>query len=296
MAFRREIIRGSLALGVVLTVSALLTASLQAQGGRGGFRPPYTPAAGGKDLRAVLFNWTSYMGMLRGLDEHELIVSLEYQGTGTIRVDGQPCRLTKYRVSTNYQTPGQRVQYTCSRANGQTYSNIEVVSGHYAWNEEIAGAEIVAGKGKATPMPNAVQERLIRLWASPQGAPKAALTGVSETAEWGANPATLLQDGVNTAGKTSLTWEGAKPVVTFLIPGVPGATATATLDAKYMAERVVVKQGSTTFEFLYAAYSDWNNPLNKVDALYAGKMTERRNGAVVRDLTTKETETAACTS
>jgi hypothetical protein len=240
----------------------------------------------------VLFAWTSYMGMLRGIDEHELIVSLEYQGNGTIQVDGQPCRLTKYRASTNYQTPGQRIQYTCTRTNGQTVSNVEVVSGQYAWNEDIPGAEI-AGKGKATPMPAAVQERLIRLWASPQGAPKAALTGVSETAEWGANPATLLQDGGTTAGKTSLTWEAGKPVLTFPIPGVPGAMATATLDSKYMAERVVVKNGSTTTEFTYGDYKDWNNPLNKVDALYAGKMAERRNGTAVRDLTTVETETGS---
>ena len=47
---------------------------------------------------------------------------------------------------------------------------------------------------------------------------------------------------LTTAGKTKVAWEGGKPVVTFPIPGVPGATATATLDAKYMAERVVVKQ------------------------------------------------------
>ena len=281
----------AVALGVVLAVSGLLPAGAQAQFGGG--PPPYTPAAGAKDLRAVLFNWTSYMGMLRGLDEHELITSLEYQGNGTIQVDGQPCRLTKYRASTNYQTPGQRIQYTCTRTNGQTVSNVEVVSGQYAWNEDIPGAEIVAGKGKATPMPAAVQERLIRLWASPQGAPKAALTGVSETAEWGANPGTLLQDGGTTAGKTSLTWEAGKPVLTFPIPGVPGATATATLDAKYMAERVVVKNGATTTEFTYGDYKDWNNPLNKVDALYAGKMTERRNGTAVRDLTTVETETGS---
>ena len=90
-----------------------------------------------------------------------------------------------------------------------------------------------------------------------------------------------------------MAWEGGKPVVTFPIPGVPGATATATLDAKYMAERVVVKNGSTTTEFTYGNYKDWNNPLNKVEVLYAGKMTERRNGAVVRDLTTKETETGS---
>src|SRR4029079_6703672 len=63
------------------------------------------------------------------------------------------------------------------------------------------------------------------------------------------------------------------------------------LDAKYMAERVVVTQGSTTTEFTYGDYQDWNNPLNKIGVLYAGKMVERRNGAVVRDLTTNETET-----
>ena len=39
---------------------------------------------------------------------------------------------------------------------------------------------------------------------------------------------------------TSVSWDTGKPVVTFPIPGVPGATATATLDEKYMTERVVV--------------------------------------------------------
>src|SRR5215471_9577705 len=124
-----------------------LTVALHAQFG-GSQEPPYTPAKDAKDLRAVLFNWTWYTGMLRGIDEHELIVSLEYQANGgTIQIDGQPCTLTKYRASINYQTPGERVQYTCTRANGQTYSNIEVVSGQYAWNEDAPGAEIVPGKG-----------------------------------------------------------------------------------------------------------------------------------------------------
>jgi len=245
--------------------------------------------------------------MLRGVDEHELIASLEYQGRGAIQVDGQPCALTKYRVSTNYQTPGQRVQYTCTRPNGQTVSGVEVVSGQYAWNEDIAGAEMVPGKGpgrgKATPMPGAVEERLVRLWASPQGAPKAAIAGAAATARLGdnlgANPGTLLQDGVMKAGETSLSWLAGKPVVTFPIPGVPGATATATLNDKYMVERVVVTQGSTTTEFTYGDYQDWNNPLNKIEAFYAGKIAERRGGVAGRDLTTvqpaapKNQETAA---
>lgn len=106
---------------LAFAASALLASGAQAQFG-GNQQPPYTPAKDAKDLRAVLFNWTWYTGMLRGIDEHELMVSLEYQANGgSVQVDGQPCTLTKYRASINYQTPGERVQYTCTRANGQAY-------------------------------------------------------------------------------------------------------------------------------------------------------------------------------
>ena len=293
MPSRRTMICSRVAIGAVLSIGLLSTADAQAPGGFREPPPPYRPAAGAKDLRVVLFNWTWYMGMLRGVDEHELISSLEYQGKGTIQVEGQPCTLTKYRVSTSYQTPGQRVQYTCTRPNGQTYSNVEVVSGRYAWNEDKPGAEVIAGKGKATPLPGAVEERLIRLWASPQGAPKAAIAAAVPTGKLGDNPGTLFKDGDMKAGETSLSWESGKAVVSYPIPGVKGATATATLNEKYMVERVVVKQGPTTTEFTYSDYQDWNNPLNKVDALYAGKIVERRGGVAVRDLTTAETETGS---
>ncbi len=250
--------------------------------------PAYTPAPDAKDLKAVLFNWTWNMGMLRGIDEHELIATLEYQGSGTIQIGEQACTLTNYRVSTNYQTPGQRTQYTCTLPDGQALSDIEVVSWQYAWNENIAGAELVSGAGQATATPNAVQERLIRLWASPQAAPKAALAGANQP-----DPGRLPDTGLATTGATSVSWENNKPVVSFPIPGVPGATAVATLNERYMAERVVVTLGATTTEFTYSDYQDWNNPLNLVEVLYAGKMTERRNGALMRDLTTIETETGS---
>jgi hypothetical protein len=286
MDFRRSNrIRVALIIGIAL--SGPLTASAQ----RGGVAEPYTPAKDATDLRAVLFNWERNMGMLKGHDERDMVAMLEYQGKGTIQVSGQPCTLTKYRASTNYQSYSQRIQYACTRANGQTYSNIEVVSGPYAWDEDMPGAEIGPTKGKATPMPQTVQERLIRLWASPQGAAKAAVAGTTETWWLGANPGTLLMDGAAKVGQTSVVWTSGKPVVTFPIPGVSGATATATLDAKYMTERVVVTMGPATAEFTYGDYQDWNNPLNKIEVFYAGKMTERRNGAVVRDLTTTQTET-----
>jgi hypothetical protein len=260
-------------------------------GGRGG--APYTPADGAKDLRAVLFNWMWHQGMLKGTDERDMVATLEYQAKGgTIQVDGQPCTLSKLRASTNYQTFSQRIQYTCTRQNKQTYSNIEVVSWQYAWNEDTSGAEIAGTKGKVAAIPATVQERLIRIWASPQGAPKSALAGTMDTWTLGANPGVVVPDGVMKAGNTSLSWDAAgKPVLTFPIPGVPGATGTATLDAKYMTEKVVVTQGATTTEFTYSNYQDWNNPLNKIEVFYAGRLIERKNGVVVRDLTTSETET-----
>ena len=275
------------ALAAGLALSGSLTASAQGRG----VPEPYTPAKDAKDLKAVLFNWMRNQGMLKGHDERDMVAMLEYQGKGTIQVDGQPCTLTKYRASTNYQTFSQRIQYSCTRANGQTYSNVEVVSGLYAWDEDKPGAEIGPTKGKVTPMPAAVQERLIRLWASPQGAPKAAVAATTETFWLGANPGTLFADGLAKVGQTSVSWTSGKPVVTFPIPGVPGATATATLDANYMTERVAVTMGQTTSEFSYGDYQDWNNPLNKIEVFYAGKMVERRNGAVLRDLTTTQTET-----
>ena len=285
--------RGMLGVGLafVCTMGGAFTVGAQGRGGR--VAEPYTPATDAKDLKAVLFRWMWGMGMLKGHDERDMVATLEYQGKGIIQVEGQPCSLTKYRASTNYQTFSQRIQYSCTKANGETYSNIEVVSGLYAWDEDTPGAQIGPAKGKTTPLPNEVEARLVRIWASPQGAAKAAVAGTTETWWLGANPGTLFPDGVAKAGQTSVSWENGKPVVTFPIPGVPGAIGTATLDAKYMTERVVVTApGSTTrVEYAYSDYQDWNNPLNKIGVLYAGKMTERRNGVVIRDLTTMQTET-----
>jgi hypothetical protein len=152
----------ALMMGVASTPEAQ-QAPAAAQGrGRGG-GAPYTPAAGAKDLRAVLFNWMWHQGMLKGADERDMVATLEYQAKGgTIQVDGQPCTLSKFRESTNYQTFSQRIQYTCTRPNKQPYSNIEVVSWQYAWNEDTRGAEIGGTKGKVAAMPATVQERLIR--------------------------------------------------------------------------------------------------------------------------------------
>src|SRR5262252_10063375 len=305
------LVRRSVATGALVAVGAIncvLPVGAQAPGGgapppsvpsRGGAaaagaQPAYTPARDGKDLKAVLYNWTWHMGMLRGQAEPELIGTLDYNAEGTIQVDGQPCTLTKFRISANYQIPGYRTQIVCTRPNKQTYSNIETMSGDYAWDEDIPGAEIVPGKGKATPRPGALEERRIRLWASPHGAAKAAIAGAAGlplAESFGVNPAVLLdrQTAAGVKATTTLAWQGDKAVITYPIPGVPGAIATATL-SKYLPESVVVKNGTNTTEFIYGNFDDWNNPLFKIEALYAGTIVERRNGTVVRDVKTKVTE------
>lgn len=230
----------------------------------------YRPKPGEKSLQAVFYYWQTNMGMLRGVAEIEAVRSLEHQAKGVIQVDGKPCTLSAYRVSISYTEEGMRVQYTCKLANGQERKNIEVVSGRYAWDEDVMGAELLPGVGKATPKPALLNERLIRLWASPQGAPKAAKAG---------------------GAKTTVAWVGGKPVVTYPIPGVPGAIAKAALNDLYLAEKIEVRQGGAVTTFTYSGYKDWNNPLNLIDALYAGTLVEARNGVITRDLKTDVTET-----
>ena len=274
--------------------------------GRGG--SPFTPEPGARDLRSVLFTWTWHMGMLRGEAEPELIGTLEYRAEGTIQVDGRRCTITEYvdaepgvlgksgyRISANYQSEGYRVPIECTLPNGDLYSNVETLSGDYVWDEDIPGAELVPGEGKATPMPDAYEERLIRLWASPHGAPKAAIAaaaGLPIAETYAQNPAVLIdrQAAAGVESKTTLVWEGSKPILTYPIPGVEGAIATVTLSADFLPESVVVEHDGDTTEFIYGDFGDFNNPLAQIDALYAGTIVERFNGEVVRDLRTIVTE------
>src|SRR5262245_37342746 len=236
------------------------------------------------------------MGMLRSGNESELVKTLDYYAEGgTIQVNGQPCSLTKYHTQVNYQIPGYRTQIECTLPNKQTYKNVETMSGDYAWDEDIPGAELVPGKGKATPRAAALEERRIRLWASPHGVVKAAIAGAAglpPSESFGQNPAVLVDRQATAGAKatTTLSWQEDRAIITYPIPGVPGAIATATLGNGYLPERVVVKNGTDTTEFIYGNFQDWNNPLFKIEALYAGTIIERRNGTVVRNLTSKVTE------
>ncbi len=264
--------------------------------GRGG---AYTPPAGSKELKDVLYNWAWHMGMLRSGSESELIKTLDYYGAGgNMQVNGQPCTITRYHLQANYMIPGYRIDIGCTRPNTQTYSIVENMSGDYAWDDDIVGAELVAGKGKSTPNRAALTDRRIRLWASPHGVLKSALAaaaGMHPLQSFGQNPATLLdrQAAAGVKGTTTLTWVTEKTVekavLTFPVPDVPGATMTATL-VNYLPESVVVKNGNDTHEFIYSKWADFNNPLFKIEALIPTTTVERKNGAAVRNVTSKVTE------
>ena len=237
-----------------------------------------TPAPGG-DLKTVLHDWANHMGMLRELAEHDLIATLEYLGTGSVNVGGQPCSLTKYRVTINYQMTGMRSEIACTRADGQKHEEIQVVGGQYAWNETgLPGGGLVPGQGAANPAMDAYAERAIRVWSGPQGAVKAAVMG-------GAN--------------TKVGVENGKTTVTYPIPNVPGAVAKATLTSgpveglctRNCAERVEVRHGNTVTEFTYSNYADYNHPEEQLDAFFPGRIVEKRGGTTVLDVTVTRTNT-----
>ena len=42
--------------------------------------------------------------------------------------------------------------------------------------------------------------------------------------------------------------------------------------------------GRNTTEFVYGNFQDFNNPLHRIEAMYAGTIVERLNGEAVREL------------
>lgn len=268
----------SIFLAFVLFVGAATAIVAQEAAGPAVRLPPGVHS--GRALQTVPDKWMWHMGMLRGLYEIDGVASLEIKkATGTVWVNGQPCMVTNYRASLEYWLPGMRAQYICTTADGRVHKAIEVVSGQFAWDEDMPGAGLIAGKGTVSPKPTALAERLIRIWSGPQGAPKAAAAA-------GAN--------------LKVTMENGKTVLIYPIPGVAGAVVRATLTngtdddvpcSSYCAERVEVKQGNTVTEFLYFDYADLNEPLNRIDAWYPRHEIEKRDGVTIRDLTIVETET-----
>ena len=247
--------------------------------------PPGEPA---KDLKDALYKAADALGMLRGVQERDAIVTYEYWATGTLNVGGKPCQLKEYRASVRYPAPdrrelphtpapGMRVDYTCEGGARQ----IDVVAGEYAWNEKTPGVGAMAAPA------GALQDRLLQVWTLPHGLIKAA----------------------NLAGNNAkFAVEGGKPTVTFPLPApLQAATAKITLDpANFMfhtmptgarryfshrIERVDVTMGATKMVITYSDYGDWNASDYKSDVHTPKRIVQERNGVRVADLTVTQTQT-----
>lgn len=278
--------KSTVTLALLIAAAVAAVDPSRAAGQAGGMRPP-EPA---KDLETALYKAADALGMLRGPQERDAIVTFEYWATGTLMQQGTTCQLASYRASVRYPAadrrerfpvPGMRVDYTCAAAAGQkTDRQIEVVAGEFAWNETAPG-------GSGTPMPAATQERLLQIWTLPQGVIKAArLAGA----------------------KAAFATEGGKPVVTFpLPPPLQAGTVKATLDPapflfhtmptgvrryfSHRIERVEARLGGVVTVITYADYRDWNADDYKSDALLPGRIVQERNGVRVMDLTLTRSQT-----
>ena len=210
-----------------------------------------------------MFNWAWYTGMLRSSEEYDLSVA---RLSGRARADGRPCNVTMYRSDISYQTSGERIRITGTRPNGQSCSTIEVLSGAYAWNEDIQGAELVPGKGKATPMPATVGGAD----DSPVGRPAGRIQG---RIRWDVEP--TVNDAQAAAARSRcdddrqnvrrMGWQQASFNVPD--PGCPRCHGDRDTRRQVHGRE---RRGETRREHLrvnVSDYKDWNNPLNPADAL-----------------------------
>ena len=229
------------------------------------------------DLKSTLYKMADVLGMLRGAQEEDSILTLEYFGTGTVNVGGKPCTATSYRGSLRFNGPGMRVDFSCAGQPPQRH--IQVVARTFAWDE------IQPGKG-ATPAPGSVNDRLLQVWTIPQGIVKAAIAA---------------------SANTKVTLEGGVVYVTFPLPVPLVGTARAALNTtdvmvltldngdKYeltnLIDRLETRVGDIVTETTFSNYADWNEADYKSDILFPGRIVQKRNGVTVLDLTITKTNT-----
>ena len=262
----------ALALAGLLTVGVLalpvLAVSLGAQRGI----PPDKPS----DVNALLFELANAMGMLRGLQQEDSILTLELWATGTLTAGQQRSELPEFRMSVNYAVPGMRVDFL--REGTQSGRQIHVVAGATAWNETERGLN-------ATAAPAAVKDRLAQLWTTPMGIVKAARAA---------------------GGKATVTRQGAETVLSFPLPApaadvmvsatvrkdaslaAPSAAALKDLVGTYVTR--VVTSGAVVSETTFAEYGDWNWDDYKADVMLPRRIM-RRSGDTTLAITTKNTNT-----
>jgi hypothetical protein len=229
-------------------------------------------------VQALLFDLANAMGMLRGLQQEDSIITLEHWMTGTATTGQQRVELTEFRVSANYMVPGLRVDMTRKEPDGRTRRAIEVVAGTRAWNEADRGRD-------ATAAQDAAVQRLVALWTTPMGVVKAARAAGAD--------ATLSTTG----GVTVLSFPLPSPAAAVTVHAtvrrdaslaVANSSAPKNIVGTYIAR--VTSSGPVVVDITYAEYGDWNWDDYKADIMLP-RRTVSRLGDTTLELTTKNTNT-----
>ena len=239
--------------------------------------PPLTTAPTVKD---TLYRIGDALGMLRDTEERDAILTMDWRSTGTMMVDGQTCTLANYRGQLRYSVPARRVEYACAQPDGKAGArHVEVIANAMAWNEATPGTG-------ATPTPNAVNDRLMQLWSLPYSVYKAATLA-------GANAKTTLEGGV-----VYLSYPLPAPLTGTARVALNTTDAIElTMDSgekyqlSYWIDRVELRVGNTVAETTYSDYQELNEPDYRSDVFFPRRVTQKRNGTTVLDLTTQRTNT-----
>jgi hypothetical protein len=261
----------ALVLAGALTVSALAV-STRAQQQRA------AQPTNSSDVKGLVFELANSMGMLRGLQQEDSILTLEHWAKGTMTVGGQRFDVPEYRMSINYNVPGMRVDLRRQPAGGQAQRVIEVVAGTSAWNEVDRGKAGAAARDK-------VKERLVQLWTTPMGVVKAAtLAGAKATVK-------------NAGGAMVLSFPLPAPADDVMVNAtlrrdnslmVPDPAALKTLVGTFVAR--VETTGGVVSDTTYTEYGDWNWDDYQADILQPRRIV-RKQGDMSLELMTVNTNT-----
>jgi hypothetical protein len=231
-----------------------------------------------KVLRAAadalgLVRWSDIGGANTRLPGIDIVNTMELVGSGTSDMGGRAVK-TDYHVALGYNPAAMRVEMTRTPDAGAAQHTIQTVRDTFAWDESEPGAGLVPGKGTATPMNAAAQERLLQLWTLPYGVVKAAYFA---------------------GDKTMVSTEGGATVITFPLSGpLAGVTVKATLDAKNLVTKVETRpdnaaRANLATETNYSDYADRAEVLTDIKT--PGHIVRKQGGRTVLDIQVKNWET-----
>ena len=230
------------------------------------------------DIKGVLFQLADSMGMLRGMQQEDSILTLEHWFKGTMTVGQQKFDVPEYRMSVNYSVPGMRADFRRQAAGGQAQRQIEVVSGAASWNE--------ADRGKgATAARDRVKERLVYLWTTPMGVVKAARMAGGKATFKTNGDVTMLTFPLPAPAEDVMVNVTARRDASLVIPD---EAALKTLVGTYIVR--VETTGGVVTDTTYAEYGDWNWADYQADIMLPRRVT-RKHGDTTLELMTVNTNT-----